>query len=798
MPLADQSIWSDGTPYYSADTPPHFGTYTLPPGARLVTQAELDTNAKDYSAAGIYKTSTNDDVAVYYIEPKVNTASASTESATTNKTSLLNAVASSSGRLGSDLPAVEGPPVVNPLHKFASYTYNWSFWWLSLDDYAKLRAFKDVDKALTWFPAIGGGSYVLAEDSGIYPDRRVPNTFGINYNIEDVTFTSLIGHNKTSKSANLITGKMTVVEPLGCTFIDSMVQAGFDQKKQQFTNYTQQPYMLQLDFVGYDDYGQPLPAKDLALYRKRFPITLTKVDVAVDGKGSKYTMSYVPIGSKAFSREMGHNEADINIEAGTINEFFNGPKGLAAQLTAQHLLLAAKGEADYGNIVKFDIDPLIAQSKIVDERKAIFTEVAPDAEKLSFGKKMWSIPPKTNILDIITRMMAQSDFLINRQAFASDELKGTQANQLDAAQILRLFKTTSTIKYRGQSKKTGTIVDNVWDETKFDLPIEVTYHIGQYLMLGSEHPDLNNKFTDTVPYTAKKYNYLYTGQNVDVINFNLNFNTTYYTALMGFPTNRAGFDSGPDKTRDQKQALLPIQRASIRSYGSAIAQLNTIPNVQPSRISSGYGNQSETVATGGRPEAIKVMNILNSVMNPVGADNIALELHIVGDPTLLKQDDWLYTASPTESPNYYSADSQYIFANKFGHIRMDHGEVIVTVTVNSPIDYDMDLQGIPGQDMGLMIPRAGTYQTLFSGQYRILSINNTFAQGKFEQKLSLVRYATSSLVAAFSNNNDAVRQNIANAAKNGVNTNGYNVGIPVTGQPGVFTNPEDNSTYRAP
>jgi hypothetical protein len=69
---------------------------------------------------------------------------------------------------------------------------------------------------------------------------------------------------------------------------------------------------------------------------------------------------------------------------------------------------------------------------------------------------------------------------------------------------------------------------------------------------------------------------------------------------------------------------------------------------------------------------------------------------------------------------------------------MDAGEVIVEVIVNSPIDLDTDLT-----NQGLVYPQMGInnqYQSLFSEQYMINTIENQFESGKFTQVLHLVRY----------------------------------------------------------
>jgi len=88
--------------------------------------------------------------------------------------------------------------------------------------------------------------------------------------------------------------------------------------------------------------------------------------------------------------------------------------------------------------------------------------------------------------------------------------------------------------------------------------------------------------------------------------------------------------------------------------------------------------------------------------------------------------------------------SQYEFATKYNHLRMDTGELIAGLQINTPLDIDVDY----GQT-GLMFPnmqRNGTVTSLFSGQYRMIKVVNKFSKGAFSQTLSLSRVMSSELL----------------------------------------------------
>jgi hypothetical protein len=126
---------------------------------------------------------------------------------------------------------------------------------------------------------------------------------------------------------------------------------------------------------------------------------------------------------------------------------------------------------------------------------------------------------------------------------------------------------------------------------------------------------------------------------------------------------------------------------------------------------------------------------------------LSLQLTIVGDPTLIKQDDWLYIPNPEDDSDFSDWDvSSDEYAQRYGHIPMDRGEVVVRVVINSPVDMDLDHED---GDQGLAFPQPKYSQSLFSGQYKILTITNRFAGGKFEQVLNLVRIMGDEIPTAF-------------------------------------------------
>ena len=751
MPTENTNV--DGSAY--GQFPPTDQTFQYPAGTRLATKAEFDSK----NTLVVAMLAPNGQTVWVKYSDNATAPVSQTPRAAANKEAVLPTITVSATRISSILVPKPGPPIPNPMHKFASWTYSVSLWWLGLEDYARLMAQEDVDGAMAFAPT-KGNSFVLAEDGGIYPNQRVPNTLGVNYNIQSVSFTTTIAPGRQNRSTNMIEGKITIVEPYGVTFIDSLVLASFDGTRHR--NYTQQPLMLQIDFKGYDDDGKPVPADQLALYRKRFPIRILTCKLDVSSGGSQYDISFTATGAVAHMPEMATTPKDFNITAGTVREFFDQ---LGDQITQFNVDYILKGKAAFADGLKFDYDDKIGDSKIVDELNVKFTEGNPSSKKIDFKKKRFSIPAKTSMIDIVTKVLSQSNYFIVDQKLGRSGAINTASTNLTT--IFNYFKMTSEVKYIGVSAD-RTAHENVFDPVRNTLPQQVTLKIRQYPTWSGKHPLQNNQLADPRPYSIKKYNYLFTGKNTDVVDFKLEFNSTYYTAMLAY-TSAVPATNISKSTKDENEleslgnaGYVPIVTPVV--LGNFIPGMLTTPNPTPNRIVPQANDASLSAGLLNQSDAVKVADVTRSIYSGLTGDMVAVTLTIVGDPTLIKQDDWLYIPSPSRAALYNDIDgtNQADFATNYGHVRTDTGELIVDIVINSPIDIDIDVPGEFG-NKGLAFPNPNSYQSLFSGQYKIILIENIFSAGKFEQKIELVRYLNSSLISSFPQGEDAsgaVKQNI--------------------------------------
>jgi hypothetical protein len=629
--------------------------------------------------------------------------------------------------------------IPNPMHDYASWTYAMSLWWLDIDDYNSLSKLDDVGSG-TNFP-LGPSSFVIAEDSGLYPDRRLPTQLGLNYNIQDVEFESVVGLNSKTKSSNMTTGTMTIVEPYGVTFLDSLLQAsglmggGSD-------NYTSRPYMLQVDFVGYNDAGEPVPASQTNIYRKRFPIHITGMKIEVTARGAEYKLTFVAMSEQAKQKEHATIPKNITVNAKTVGEFFDAKikNSFTAQLNEHWRAEAVEKKVQYADSLEFNIDSAISSCTIVYPKQASIQQANPNAKGIDLSKGNFSIPAGTQIQEIINKIILSSDYMVGQLGLdkQNDQPSDVQTSE---TQILNTFKTTTSTTYAGVDAG-GSQTMSAYDNIRNNYAKHFTYNIHQYHVYDAKHPAAPT-LTDSRPYTTKSYNYLYTGQNIDILDLKINFDSTFYNAVNSYTTQKASTNATPSTAIDNILdfgASLLLSPQLLGSLG-ILPGFNQIKNATPLRFKNIVNDQRETQGAGilNDPAKQTAANVMGSIYNN-DASMISVDLQIVGDPTLLKQDDWLYNPNPNAG-GIFGMLSQSDTAEQYGQITMDNGELIAALTVNTPQDLDSDMT-----NQGLVYPPIGSVPSMFSGQYSVKVIKNTFSSGVFTQRLSLVRLSNSDIV----------------------------------------------------
>ena len=189
----------------------------------------------------------------------------------------------------------------NPLHDYDSYTYCLSLHLLSVNEFNNLINNPDQ----TYYP-----QHVLVSSAGRYNTTFVRDpAFKEDFYFDNLKMNTVVNVTSRSRSSNLIECSFTLIEPLGFTFINRLIEAA--QRVNDAGNYLLMPYVLQIDFFGYKDGelvvdqqpvigGQSAP-KSLSGLTKIIPINLIELKSRVTTRGTEYNIRAVPYNHQAFN-----------------------------------------------------------------------------------------------------------------------------------------------------------------------------------------------------------------------------------------------------------------------------------------------------------------------------------------------------------------------------------------------------------------------------------------------------------------------------------------------------------------
>ena len=543
--------------------------------------------------------------------------------------------------------------------------------------------------------------------------------FSDDFYFDDFTMTTVIGTNAHSRNTNAIEMKFTVIEPYGMTLINRLLDQANDPEL-NCSNYLDMVYLLQIDFFASDDTGEIIGI--VPGITKRIPIKITQMDINASVKGANYTISAVPYNHSAFESMTVSVPANFEISAGTVQEFFQsgGPdnKSFADALNGWNSGLSNDNKVGIPDTYKFNIDPKIAQSSLlsgassardtamamVNDTVSIHQGNLGNATKdFNTSKTNMSINAGTSIDKVIDYAVRNSSYVQNQIAIPDgiDPQAYLQQKAQNANQPLNWYKITPQVTL-GQ-----------FDPVRKVYSRNITYNVNPYVIYNVKSDVApQGKATNFV----KEYNYIYTGQNDDVLNFDINFNTLYYTAQTAYRSALNSIYKTPDS---------PNQTGQNQNSGAYQGSTQRPNSVMPMVMKPAVYN-AKARATGGSITAktVAVADLEDSLMTLSQADMLNVQLTILGDPQFIKQDDVYYSvlqsvgaSDPRLTPN--------------GSLRTDYSEIYVSLLFKTPIDID--------EDTGMMKFNDNYRTSVFSGLFKVLTVESSFKQGQFIQVLNLIR-----------------------------------------------------------
>ena len=635
----------------------------------------------------------------------------------------------------------------NLLHNFKSYNYLFT---LAAIERGEIRVKETYSESIK--------KYVIAKSSGKIATEIIPgespiaknnkniidtfNSFSpgrFNLYFEDVTMENLLGFNNQTGFSKATSIDFTIVEPYSLNgFMEALQTASIAAGYADFRTAT---YLFSLEFIGYPDdiisngdtSGKPVNLGDLG--SRFFPIKITEIDISSSASGTRYMCKAIPINELSFGK-LNELSGSINVEGNTVGvileNFFKEINQSVARQFSSSKTSDKPNDVDVYTIKFPDTaNSMMAsgqnefyKSKVADVNREntnyAFANPAEEADKVNKRIKLnptdFNVQFRSgaNIHDCIAAILRDCEFI--------------QANfpkpVVDADQLITYFYVHIDVEY-----------GLAYSERLNRYPMKITYNVIPYKIHANRIPDFANK-SGTVSKTfnknriCRRYKWLYTGENADIINFNLKLNNLYYQLQpIRLGTNdplEPGYQSkiqsdarsasGQFKNRDP-DARHRTEDEIAKSNG--IDRVEIYPNSELANTLQAAGHATRPVST--KSEIAMAKNLHQALLNSV--DTIEVELEIIGDPLFVVQG-----GVGNSRPQPWSAEQ--VSMTKTGEINHMEGDVYVTLEFKSPDDID--------PNTGLLVGVKERSVT-FSGVYRIFEITSKFSGGSFTQVLQIKR-----------------------------------------------------------
>ena len=655
-----------------------------------------------------------------------------------------------------------GERVPNVLHYYTSFNYIFTL--SVLDDYS-------INFPNETYRRGQVGPIILKSGNGS-PDDRVSLKYKPSYNpqggydfiMDNLEIKGSYGFEKATGNTNAVGISFKVIEPYSMgLFFESVQTAALVAGH---PNYTQVPLLLSIEFKGHIDANRQNIQIDNA--NVRIPLKIQNISMKVTGKGCEYDIRAYPWNEQGYSTIYSKLKSDISIQGKTVIEMLQtGEDSLQYSLNRWMAEAVKRKDVNVPDQILISFPNDLKTGDSVSPPPTNSATVNPNAATTSggnfYGKlglkgnkgkyNTTQVQIETTVNDIGKSGMGFSVFDKGTTPFAKDNFVYDDKSGIYKRGNMSIDPKQSTFQFT-QGSDIINVINQVilmsdygrtalqqikdgkvqwWriEVHTYNIPTDenlkktgvkpklIVYRVVPYIASAAAFlppntaPDGIKKDEKQV---VKEYDYIYTGKNTDIIDWDIQFQNSFYKSLTadsganndGVERQKNTGGAAPEKDNPQKPA--PDGAAPSKKELPTVVMRD---GVLTGSAYKGGGGQDDKASMAAR----QFMDAVTS-----GTDMIGLNLTILGDPYYLGDSGvGNYSAVRTDNP-YINADSK---------IDWQRGEVLVKVGFRSPVDIN--------QQTGMYDLQTTTSLSMFSGLYKIREIVSSFQRGKFTQQLQMFR-----------------------------------------------------------
>jgi hypothetical protein len=638
----------------------------------------------------------------------------------------------------------------NSLEQFASYSPVWTMSALEPEQFNNPISYRNSPADL---------KHIVFSSAGRYDSQRVETAYGTpEYYVNNFSMSTVISASQKTGNSNAIKFTFDIFEPYSMgLFLQSLQLAALNAKH---PSYLQAPYVLRLDFLGSTDDGRLFKG----IKPKYFTVKLLKVTFNTTEAGSTYKVEAIPYNHQGFSSAVNKTFNDIAIlgdkdKAVTVKHLLvEGENSLCGVLNRAEKELST-GEKRKQNFpdeyeIQFPIrsDQFFNNITPISNNGATVTPGAPPpntvgkaaatpkqygdnsigAADMGFSASSggnYSFKREGDVVDSATGKVQRNQMTIDPKNRKFQFSQGQSLTAIISQVILSSKYATDAIQKKPSAegfiswfKIDVQIQLKEFDDKRGDFSKKIIYRVLPYnvhVSIFSNPTSAPPGYAELEKLIAKRYEYIYSGQNNDVLRFDIQINNLFFTG-----TNPKGEDTnGANANLDQKGPAEDTPKSTVTNQGaSGGASIGATTGSSPTKNDPALINIPGSPSGNETTEQIVAKTFHHAFLNNSG-DLISVELEILGDPY------WMVDSGIS---NYFappSGDNQ--LTTEDGTMNYESSDVYIYLTFRTPTDIN--------ERTGLYnFPDAGV-ESPFGGIYKVIQCENIFNDGSFRQKLKTIR-----------------------------------------------------------
>jgi hypothetical protein len=651
-------------------------------------------------------------------------------------------------------------PMPNVLSRFASYNYSIGLSCLPASD---------VNFPDETYLSGKKYNYILKSASIDSSHRFTGGQTKLDFFITDLTVNGGYGFEKGTGNTNSIDLEFTVVEPYSMgEFVTVMQVAAYNNN---YPNYNEANYLLEIQFRGNTETGQLV---NIAQQTKFIPIQIVTIGMKVNAGGATYHVKAIPTNAEGLRDLYTSMKSDTAISGETVQEILqSGPKSLQALLNRQQAKQVLEDKSDGKSRTPDQIYIIFPKERASSgaNSSSSGTNIASSATTSTISSLQSKLQVSSSGENGIVKQtgavnpigIAKMDFDLARQGLkefpdyakvwddhlyedgsggwlrannTSDPKKvsfqftqNTKIQDIINAVIQNSTYASDALKKENVDKKLGM---RAWwridmqvyhvqstnnEKITGSLPKIIVYRVIPYGAHASKMtaPNAGTPIDGLAKQVPKYYEYIYTGKNTEILNFDIEIKNTFISAF-AFDNFRRSQD---ELTKNQRGV---VSNANEQGNTQVISEATAgQPKAKPAEGFSGVNKNSNTgvdtpSGTPGETAKVRAARLYHQALTEP-YDMVNLNMKIVGDPF------WIANSG---MGNFTTVATDQINVTPDADVDYQSSEVHMVVRFKSPTDID--------QTSGLY--KKDTDSTgMFSGLYKVVTVQSSFKDGQFTQTL---------------------------------------------------------------